>query len=95
MGLRLGLALVGLVLVGLVLVGLVLGVSTSALAAEDRLPLAKPASGATKPALQPPTLRPYKGKLRIQHGVNAPRLRMAPSTPVAPMKPVKVKPAKK
>jgi len=71
---------------------LVFGLSNSALAAEDRLPLAKPTSGVTKPALQPPTLRPYRGKLHIQHGVNAPRLRMAPSTPVAPMKPVKVKP---
>jgi len=74
---------------------LVLAISTSALAAEDRLALAKPASLATKPALQPPTFRPYKGKLHIQHGVNAPRLKMAPSTPVAPIKPVKVKPAKK
>ena len=72
----------------LVSASLVLGISTSALAAEDRLALAKP-------ALQPPTLRPYKGKLHIQHGVNAPRLKMAPSTPVAPIKPVKVKPAKK
>lgn len=74
---------------------LVLGLSASALAAEDRLRLTKPTSGVTKPALQPPTLRPYKGKLHIQHGVNAPRLRMAPSTPVTPLKPVKVKPAPK
>jgi len=71
-------------------ISLVLGLSTSALAAEDRLPLAKPASGATTPAL-----KPYKGKLHIQRGVTAPRLKMAPSTPVAPMKPVKVKPARK
>jgi len=74
---------------------LVLGLSASALAAEDRLRLTKPTSGVTKPALQPPTLRPYEGKLHIQHGVNAPRLRMAPSAPVAPLKPVKVKPAPK
>jgi hypothetical protein len=71
-------------------ISLVLGLSTSALAAEDRLPLAKPASGATTPAL-----KPYDGKLHIQRGVTAPRLKMAPSTPVAPMKPVKVKPARK
>jgi hypothetical protein len=95
MGLRFGLVLVALVLVGLVLFGLVLGVSTNALAAEDRLALAKPASGGATPALRPPTLRPYKGKLHIQPGLNAPRLKMAPSTPVAPIKPVRVKPAKK
>lgn len=80
MGLRLTLASIAMAF----------GLSTSALAAEDRLPLAKPASGGTTPAL-----KPYKGKLHIQHGANAPRLKMAPSTPVASMKPVKVKPAKK
>jgi hypothetical protein len=74
----------------LVFVSLVLGVTSSALASESRLPLAKPATGAATPAL-----KPYKGKLQIQHGVNSPRLRMAPSTPLTPMKPVKVKPAKK
>ena len=80
MGLRLALASIAMVL----------GLSTSALAAEDRLPLAKPASGGATPAL-----KPYNGKLHIQRGVTAPRLKMAPSTPVAPMKPVRVKPAKK
>lgn len=75
---------------GLVSVGLVAGLSTSTLAAEHRLPMAKPSSSATTPAL-----KPYDGKLHIQRGTNAPRLTMAPSTPVAPMKPVKVKPAKK
>ncbi len=80
MGLRLALASIAMVL----------GLSTSALAAEDRLPLAKPASGGATPAL-----KPYNGKLHIQRGVTAPRLKMAPSTPVAPMKPVKVKPVKK
>ena len=74
----------------LISVSLVLGLSTSALASESRLPLAKPASGGTTPAL-----KPYKGKLHIHHGANAPRLRMAPSTPVTPMKPVKIKPVKK
>ena len=73
----------------LVSVGLVLGLSSNALAAENRLPMAKPSSGVTTPAL-----KPYDGKLHIQRGVTAPRLKMAPSTPVAPMKPVKVKPAK-
>ena len=80
MGLRLALASIAMVL----------GLSTSALAAEAHLPLAKPASGGTTPAL-----KPYNGKLHIQRGVTAPRLMMAPSTPVAPMKPVRVKPAKK
>lgn len=80
MGLRLALASIAIVL----------GLSTNALAAEDRLPLAKPASGGATP-----TLKPYDGKLHIQSGANAPRLKMAPSTPVKPMKPVKVKPAKK
>lgn len=79
MGLRLALALIAFVL----------GLSTNARAAEDRLPLAKPASGGAKPAL-----KPYKGKLHIQSGTNAPRLKMASSTPVKPMKPVKVQPAK-
>ncbi|MEY4255850.1 MAG: hypothetical protein RLZZ141_1077 [Pseudomonadota bacterium] len=74
----------------LVSVGLVAGLSSSALAAENRLPMAKPSSGATTPAP-----KPYDGKLQIQHGVNSPRLRMAPSTPLTPMKPVKIKPAKK
>ncbi len=74
----------------LVSVGLILGLSSSALAAENRLPMAKPSSGTATPAL-----KPYDGKLHIQRGTNAPRLKMAPSTPVAPMKPVKVKPAKK
>ncbi len=74
---------------------LVLGLSTSALAAKDRLPLAKPTNGVTTPARQPPSLRPYSGKLHIQRGVPAPRLRMAPSTPMTPMKPVKVNPTKK
>ena len=74
----------------LISVSLVLGLGTSALASESRLPLAKPASGGTTPAL-----KPYKGKLHIQSGANAPRLRMAPSTPVTPMKPVKIKPVKK
>ena len=80
MGLRLALASMAMVM----------GLNTSAQAAEDRLPLAKPASGGATPAL-----KPYKGKLHIQSGANAPRLKMAPSTPVAPMKPVRVKPAKK
>ena len=79
MGLRLALASIAIVL----------GLSTNALAAEDRLPLAKPASGAATPAL-----KPYKGKLHIPSGVTAPRLKMASSTPVKPMKPVKVQPAK-
>jgi hypothetical protein len=70
--------------------GLGLVLSNSALAAEDRLALAKPTGVATTPALTP-----YKGKLHIQRGVNAPRLRMAPTTPAPPMKPVKIKPAKK
>lgn len=80
MGLRLTLASIAMVL----------GLSTSALAAEDRLPLAKPASGGATPAL-----KPYNGKLHIHRGVTAPRLKMTPSTPVNPMKPVKVKPVKK
>ncbi len=80
MGLRLALASIAMIL----------GLSTNALAAEDRLPLAKPASGGATAAL-----KPYDGKLHIQRGVTAPRLKMAPSTPVAPMKPVRVKPAKK
>ena len=71
-------------------IAIVLGLSTNALDAEDRLPLAKPASGAATPAL-----KPYKGKLHIQSGTNAPRLKMARTTPVAPMKPVKIKPVKK
>ena len=71
-------------------IAFVLGLSTSALAAEDRLPLAKPASGGATPSL-----KPYDGKLHIQRGVTAPRLKMAPSTPVAPMKPVRVKPTQK
>ncbi len=71
-------------------IAFVLGLSTSALAAEDRLPLAKPASGGATPAL-----KPYDGKLHIQRGVTAPRLKMAPSTPVAPMKPARVKPTQK
>lgn len=71
-------------------IGIALGLSTSALAAEDRLPLTKPAPGGATPAL-----KPYNGKLHIQRGVTAPRLKMAPSTPVAPMKPVRVKPTPK
>jgi|GEM_PF-2112556 len=73
----------------LVSVGLVLGLSSNTLAAENRLPMAKPSSSVTTPAL-----KPYDGKLHIQRGVTAPRLKMAPSTPITPMKPVKVKPAK-
>ena len=79
MGLRLALASMAMVM----------GLSTSTQAAEDRLPLAKPASGGAMPAL-----KPYRGKLHIQSGVNVPRLKMAPTTPVKPMKPVKIKPAK-
>lgn len=74
----------------LVSVSLILGLSSNALAAENRLPMAKPSSVTATPAL-----KPYDGKLHIQRGTNAPRLKMASSTPVAPMKPVKVKPAKK
>lgn len=74
----------------LTVTGFGLALCNSALAAEDRLALAKPTGVATTPALTP-----YKGKLHIQRGVNAPRLKMAPTTPVPPMKPVKIKPAKK
>jgi hypothetical protein len=73
----------------LMITGLGLVLCNSAFAAEDRLALAKPTGAVT-----PPALTPYKGKLHIQRGVDAPRLRMAPTTPVAPMKPVKIKPLK-
>lgn len=74
----------------LLVASLGLALCNSAVAAEDRLPLAKPTGVTTTPAL-----KPYRGRLHIQRGVNAPRLKMARTTPVAPMKPVKIKPAKK